>query len=398
MNEGKDKKGSRFFTNDKVLIDKVKAQIVSKNLEESIEFVEPSYAAAIFDLMRRQHRDILLDLLPVLKQVVERYRYWEIRTRAAVAMAEIGKIAFHRMRNDVLEPWAVSPRPYIRASAGYPLARLAKDDTCRASVIDLLENYWTNPRWHGQGESWRYRWTAASTYKQLGFIQADWVEETIFSGLKRLAGFDDIRIADSVIHTLVVLSLQRELTNTLLALKEWIEEGSAGSKDNNEPQARCIVAILAFMVISEIHIEVSKEEDKENETDEILGRAENLFDLVRQSEKEKGKLWQMMVAVGVRSFEYRGLADEFFNLIVRWTEHCADEPQLQNTVRNLLAEVFLIVRPRYRERILNRLNRWERQNKKEHLSQMANSTKQVIKDRVLNEPLPGSPDDQIIFG
>ncbi len=158
------------------------------------------------------------------------------------------------------------------------------------------------------------------------------------------------------------------------------------------------MAILAFMVISEIHIEVSKEEDKESQSDEVLGRTENLFDLVRHSEKDKGNLWQMMVAVGVRSFEYRGLADEFFNLVARWTEHCADEPQLQNTVRNLLADVFLIVRPRYRERILNRLNRWERQNKKEHLSQMAKSTKLVIKDRVLNEPLPGSLDDQIIFG
>jgi hypothetical protein len=109
-------------------------------------------------------------------------------------------------------------------------------------------------------------------------------------------------------------------------------------------------------------------------------------------------LWQLMVAVGVRSFEYRGLADEFFNLIARWTEHAAEEPQLQNTVRNLIVDVFLIVRPRYRERILNRLNKWETQNKKECLSQMAKSAKQVIKDRVLRDPLSGAQDDQVIFG
>jgi hypothetical protein len=398
--ESEDKPRSRFMANDEALFEKVKAQIVSKKaaLEEDIEFTNPRYAAAIFDLMRRRYRAVLLDLLPALKQVVERYRYWEIRTRAAAAMAEIGKIAFHRVRNEVLDPWAGNPRPHIRASAGYPLARLAEDDTSRAAVIDLLENNWTNPRWHGQGESWRYRWTAASTYKQFGFIQADWVEEIVFSGLKKLAGFDDIRIADSVIHTLVVLSLQRELATTLLALKEWIEEGSAGNKNNTEPQARCIVAILAFMVVSEIHIEVSKEEDHETKPNESLGRVENLFDLVRQSEREQGDLWQLMVAVGVRSFEYRGLADGFFNLIARWTEYAADEPQLQNTIRNLLAEVFLIVRPRYRERILNRLNRWERQNRKKYLAEMARSTKLVIKERVLSEPLHGSPDDQVTFG
>ncbi len=234
VDQSEEEKLARYFEEEDSFFSTVGADIKLSNdePEEIIVFKDSSYPARIFGLMREKYRSLFFELLPVLREIVERHRYWEIRSRAAESIAEIGKIAFRRVRNDVLEPWAVSPRPYIRASAGYPLARLAEDDNCRASVIDLLENYWTNPRWHGQGESWRYRWTAASTYKQLGFIQADWVEKAIFSGLKKLASFDDIRIADSVIHTLVVLSLQRELTSTLLTLKEWIEEGIAGSKDN----------------------------------------------------------------------------------------------------------------------------------------------------------------------
>lgn len=397
VDQSEEEKLARYFEEDDSFCDKVGAEIKFSNdePEEIIVFKDSSYPARIFGLMRDKYRSLFFELLPVLREIVERHRYWEIRSRAALALAEIGKIAFRRVRTQVIDHWASNDRAYVRAAVGYPLARLAEDSTTRLAVEHLLGEWC---RFRVQGNSWRYHWTAASVYKQIGFIEADWVEDWIFNGLKKLAGIDDIRIADSVIHTLVVLSLQRPLANILVVLKEWIEEGIAGNKDNTEPQTRCIVAILAFMVISEIHIEVSKEEDNETEPDEALGRAENLFNLVQQSEREKGDLWQLMVAVGVRSFEYRGLADEFFNLIVRWTEHCADEPQLQNTVRNLLAEVFLIVRPRYRERILNRLNRWERQNKKEHLSQMAKSTKLVIKDRVLNEPLLGSPDDQIIFG
>lgn len=388
---------SRFDTHDEDLTELVRADIKpsDEKLEEIIEFRDEQYVSAISDLMRRRYRNVFLDLLPALKQIVERHRYWEIRTRAAATMAEIGKIAFHRVRNQVLEPWASDPKAYIRASVGYPLARLVEERSSRAVVIDLL-NDWSNPQWRGLGETWRYRWTAASVYKQIGYIEQDWAEDVAFRGLKKLAGFDDIRIADSVIHTLVVLSLQRQLENVLLALKEWIDEGVAGSKDNIEPQGRCIVAILAFMVMSEIHIEAYKEKDEVIDEDISLN-ASNLFDLVRKSETRKGEMWQLLVAVGVRSFEYR-LANAFFDLIARWTDYAADDLHLQNTVRNLLADVFVEAQPRYREHMLNRLNRWTRQTRNKGLTEMANSAKEKIKERVLNEPhAASSVEDRIIF-
>jgi hypothetical protein len=392
-----EKPPSRFATADDELISQAKAEISPSGdgLEEVLKFKDEQYVGATFSLMRRRYRNVLLDLLPALKQVVERYRYWEVRYRAALAVAEIGKMGFHRVRSQVLQPWAGDPRAYVRASAGYPLVRLAEDETSRSAVEGLLAD-WTDERWSGPGETWRYRWTAASTYKQIGSIEADWARNWAYQGLKKIAGFDDIRLADAVIHSLVVLSLQGQLEQVLLTIKEWIEEGSAGSKEEQAPQVRCIVGILAFMVLSEVHVELATEEKEE--ADEAGIQAGNLFELVRQSEAEKGDYWQLVVAVGVRAFEYR-LADHFFNLIARWTRYAADDLSLQDTVRNLLADVFVQVRPRQREHILNRLNRWQRQTKEEHLAAMVVSAKARIKERVLSEPLPTSTEyDKIVFG
>lgn len=395
--EEDEKPRSLFATADDTLIVQVQAEITRSDdgLEDVLKFKDERYVTAILNLMRRRYRNVLLDLLPALKRVVERYRYWEIRSRAALAVAEIGKIGFHRVRSQVLEPWAGDPRAYVRAAVGYPLARLAEDEASRSAVKGLLAD-WTDERWNGRGETWRYRWTAASTCKQIGSIEADWAKDWAYQGLKTVGGFDDIRLGDAVIHSLVVLSLQGQLERVLLTVKEWIEEGSAGSEEEQAPQIRCIVGVLALMVLSEIHIELATEEKEEATKAGI--QVGNLFELVRQSEAEKGEYWQLVVAVGVRAFEYR-LADAFFDLIARWTQYAADEPALQNTVRNLLADVFVGVRPRDRERILNRLNRWQRQTKDEHLAEMAASAKIKIKDRVLGEPLPVSPaQDGIVFG
>lgn len=356
------------------------------SLEKILTFQDKLYAATLFELLRQRYPDLLLDLLPVLKQIVEKYRYWDIRSRAAIAVAGISEIGFHQVRTRVLEPWASSSRDYVRASVGYPLAWLAKEEVSRPAVEGLLDN-WTNEDWEGLGEAWRYRWSAASTYKQIGALDiagATWPMDWACQGLTKLAGFNDIRIADAVIHSLVVLSLQGRLERVLLTIKSWIEGGSAGDKDNIVPQTRCIVGILAFMFLSEIHIELATEEkEKAQEAGVDVG---NLFELVCQSENEKAKYWQLMVSIGVRSFEYkfgnRSLAHDFFDLIERWTQYAADEPVLQNTVRNLLVEVFIQARlPLRREHILNRLVKWQKHSKDRHLKEMAISTREKINDR-----------------
>jgi hypothetical protein len=388
--EEEEKPRSHFRRRDDKLIKLVKAKLYPSEdgMEHYLAFEERQYATTLLDLMRRWYPSLLLDLLPALKQIVEQYSYWDIRSRAALTVAEIGKIGFQQVRVRVLEPWASNlHRSYIRASVGYPLARLSEDETTRAAVENLLDD-WSDENWNRRGETWTYRWAAASTYKQIGALEIDegtWPMDWAHQGLTKLAGFNDRRIADAVIHSLVVLSLQGQLERVLLTIKAWIEGGSAGDKDNAIPRTRCIVGIWAFLVLSEIHIELATEEkDEAQEADVDIG---NLFELVCQSESEKSEYWELMVAVGLRSFEYkfgsRSLSNDFLDLIGRWTKYAADEPILQNVVRNLLVDVFFQVHlPLRRDHILNRLTRWQKYSKNRHLKEMASSAKEKIKEKI----------------
>jgi len=384
-----EKPRSPFMTADDELIEKVQAQTQYDHslLEETITFKNEQYPDAIFTTLRKRHRGLLLDLLPALKLIVERYRYWEIRYRAALAIAEIGKLGFQRVRTLVLEAWADDERDYVRASVGYPLAWLALDNNSRKAVQAVVAD-WIALHGRNSSESWRYCWTVASVCRDIGLIDEEWAQQWAYADLRTTAGFDDIRIADAVIHSLVVLSLQGQLEKVLLTIKGWIEQGNARSADDIAPEVRCIVGILAFLALSEIHVELATEEPTEAKAAGV--QVGNLFQLVCQSETEAGIYWQLVIAVGIRAFEFR-MADEFFNLIEGWTRYAADDPAFQVTVLNLLVAVFAKVRPRQREHILNRLSRWQ-QRKDEKLAQMAACAKRKISGA------PPTLAPRIIFG
>jgi hypothetical protein len=381
-NDNEKKKTSSYFDNPDVeLTNKARAEIVREKggLEEILKFSEPEYESAVIQLLRDNYRNVLLDLLPALKRIGE-YSYWEIRSRAAEAVAEIGKMGFFRVRSQVLDPWSRDQRPYVRAAVGYALSRLYDDQNIRTAVNDLLNNWsdleqpWSDADW-----AWRVRWTAASVYKQIGLKDP----ETAFVGLKRIARHDNIRIADAVIHTLVVLSLQGHLEAVICTLGDWVAEGTGSRDHDKEREIVCIVAILAFVVLSGIHVEVSKEEDTlDAQSDQFKAKAGNFFELVRKSAAERGKVWQAVVGLGIRALEYN-FGSPFFDMIAQWAKPAFKDNRLCETLCDLLAEIFQSTQPKYRERILNQLNKWERKTNDEPLSSVAHSVKSEIKRRVL---------------
>jgi hypothetical protein len=375
-----EKKTKSYFGNsDDELIENAQAKIIrtQDKREEILQFKQAEYEAAIFQLLRDSYRNVLLDLLPALKRIGEN-TYWQIRSRSAEAVAEIGKMGWHRVRSKVLEPWSSDQRPFVRAAVGYALSRLYDDDVMRAAVKDLLTNWsdeeqsWSNTEW-----AWRVRWTVASSYKHIGLTDPEFAYE----GLKKIARHNDIRIGDSVIHTLVVLSLQGQLEQIIDTLGDWVAEGTGGQGHDQEREIVCIVAILAFTVLSNIHVEVM-EEKIEVETEQFTAKAGNLFDLVRKSAAERGKIWKSVVSLGVRAFEYK-MSENFFDLIERWSKYTDKDARLLDTICDLLSEIFQSIQPRYRERILNKLSVWENRTKDKPLANMAHCAKVEIKRRVL---------------
>lgn len=383
-----EKPPSRFGSPYDILIHQVEARMFSSDdgLEQILKFQDEHFSPAIFDLLRRRHPDILLDLLPALKLIVEQYRYWQIRSRAALAVAEIGKLGFQMTRSQVLEPWARDQRAYVRAAVGYPLARLAEDKTYRSAVQSMLGD-WTDEHWTGPGLVWRYRWTAASTYKQIGSTDLEWGKNVAYGGLKKIAGFDDIRLADSVIHSLVVLSLRGQLDRVLLVVKEWVEDITEDDEEQTS-QIRCLVGILAFVVLAQVHVElVPEDREKAREADAQVG---NLFELVCQGESEGSDIWQLAVLVGLQAFEWR-MPDIFFNLIAHWTEQADDSMASTTAISNLLAEVYSLVNRLRQEHIWNRLGRWECQTKDERLAKMATLAKSQIQGLSLGKLVISPP-------
>ena len=372
---------SRFENQDDVLIANVNAEIIKSEdkLEEIIQFQEIEFADAIFHMLREKYRDILLDLLPILRSVVENYRYWEVRSRAASAIYDIGKIGFYRVRSKVFERWAVHKNAYVRASVGYPVIRFIQDEDTSWAVKEMLDDWITKQ--YGN-RTWGFRWSAASTLKQIGTVGDEKTSKWSYDRLTEIAGFDDVRVADAVIHTLVVFSLQDQLMNVLLTLKQWIEEGSAGEDINSAPQIRCVVAILAFLVLSQIHIEVDHVEEDTGTDDGQVFESTNLFDKIRQS--ESGELWELIVALGVRAFEFK-MSKSFFDLIKHWTYHSKDDINLRDTVCSYLVDVYWQVQPLNKEFIYNTLSQWSKNDANEHLSEMANSAKERIRDRMFND-------------
>jgi hypothetical protein len=142
------------------------------------------------------------------------------------------------VREQVLVPWAGDPRAYVRASVGYALAYLAEEETYQVQVKQLMTDWVNTPPGRERGETWRYRWAAASACKQIGIIESEWAKDLAYQGLTDLARFNDIRIADSVIHSLVFLSLQGQLITTLSVLKKWVDENGVNDKDNEAAETR----------------------------------------------------------------------------------------------------------------------------------------------------------------
>ena len=377
VTETEEEKNSRslFDIADEDLIESLNVEIVRTDdgLEEIIRFKKEGYATAIFDLMRRRYRRIFLDLLFALKQVVEKHHYWEIRYRAAVAVAEIGKLGFYQMRSQVLEPWARDKRGYVRAAVGYPLAQLVRDKQYQAGVKELLNDWIKND----SDDATHCRWTAASAYKQIGLIGTDWAKEWAYLGLKEIASFDDT--SAPVIHSLVVLSLQGQLESVLYALKGWMEQEDDDNEDVDTARNRHIVAVLTLWLLSEIYIEVA---DDQEETSEI-GTENNLFSLIQQSQANDGMVWRLAVSLGVRAFEHNQ-NNSFFALIARWSSYAAKNGSWRDTLSDLLVGIFVKTDvPLDREYIWNTLKLWANQKDEKSLAHLGNLTRVKIKRRVL---------------
>jgi hypothetical protein len=385
-----DKKGAHLFEQtDEELVNSVRARIVRKEDQaaEVVEFKEEIYPRVILELLRTKYRPRLVELLPGLGKLGE-HPYWEIRARAAYAVAEIGKLDFYRARRQVLEVWARDDRPYVRAAVGYTAHRLIQDGIADTEVRKMLDE-WADPK---ESRGWKFRWAAAAAHKQVGKDHPN----IALPSLKLVARNDDIRVADAVIYALLVISFDDKLKAVLSALKEWLDEDT-GSK--TEPNVVPLVATLSFLTLGNAYTSRAEHEPDDGEEQE-----DDCFLALLTADTEG--TWRAVVSAALsRALKYR-LADEAFDVLKGWARQVQDSDVRLAAVRDMIADWYMTLWHDGHQigmtGTLNRLKRWI-QGKDKAVRKVAQVTIAEIRQRVdavpLSVPPPGnSSEKSITFG
>jgi len=372
-----------FGETDEELLARARARIVRKeeHVAEIVEFENPDYARAVLELLRQKYWSRVLELLPWFGKLGEE-PYWEVRARAAYAVAEVAKLDFGWARHQVLEVWARDERAHVRAAVGYTASRLIEDQVGADRVREMLHQ-WANPE---STRGWRYRWAAAAAYKQIGQSHPD----IAFQGLELAARNDDIRVADAVVYALLVISLDDKLKEVLCALQGWLDQDPGRKKDSNSVP---LVATLAFLALGNAHTGLaSKPAEGEGE------EKEDAF-LSLLASDASGECQQVVRSALHRALEYR-LLDDALAILESWAcESETNESRLW-AIRDLLAGWYMELWAKKHEiglnRVLNELKRWAK-DESWSTRQAAAMTRAEIDRRVRGTPAPAPP-RRIIFG
>jgi len=390
QHEGEEYEAALFERTDEELVAKAKARIVfdDEQAAEIIEFKDTQdqssqYQRVILELMRTRFRPRLVELLATLGKLGE-HPYWQIRTRAAYAVAEIAKLDFHRARRQVLETWAQDNRPYVRAAIGYMTSHLVEDQAWGPQTSKMLEE-WANPK---ENRNWKFRWAAAAAYKQIGLTHP----EIALPGLKLVARNDDIRVADAVIYALLVISFDDKLEAVLQALGEWLEE--EGGEETVVP----LVATLAFLALGNAYTGLAEQEaeGKEEKTGDRL--------LALLAADSEGTCRSIVTAALFKALKYK-LTDEAFDVLKGWAKQTQGDDARFNAVRDLIADWYMaLYEDRHQigtEGTWNRLQLWA-QDENDAVKALAQATLEEIRRRTDAASLPSSPykatGKAIVFG
>jgi len=384
--EYRDEEGEWLFRQSTVeLLESAMARSVSVEniVGRRIVFKKRSYQARVLDLLRDEYPRRLLELLPWLYNLGQ--ERWEIRSRAAEAVAEIGKIDFAYIRRKVLEKWANDQRHYVRAVIGYTVSKLLRDQVAQDQVRKML-NEWGDPKEH---RGWKFRWAAAAAYKQIGLEDAD----LALNGLKEVARNDDIRIADAVIYALLVISFDDKLKTVLDALGAWLEEDEGSKKESNVVP---LVATLAFLTLGNAYTSQA-----EREPDDGKDPEEDEFLILLAADGT----WRSVVLSALAKTLKYNLTDEAFDVLKGWARQTGDDDDRLSTLCDLIADWYMGLWHDGHQigmvSTLNRLKRWN-QDGNRAVKRVARVAKGEISRRVDAAPLPSSKNNDgeksIVFG
>ena len=209
-----------------------------------VRYIDDRYAGEILDYARQHYEKQIMDICKALQKpfIEQQPNNVNVRILMARAIATLTQTNWHEALVPILSGWAICPQAYMRATVGYALDQVLRDETYVGNARHLLNEWITAPI---VGEtSWHLKWTVASACKQMGLIdiefglaylkklasylgqrdlgRAESVDELVFLLL-------DSQVESQVVYTaiqysMVVLCLQGYMESVMHELQLWISE------------------------------------------------------------------------------------------------------------------------------------------------------------------------------
>ncbi|MCP4157001.1 MAG: hypothetical protein GY757_55325, partial [bacterium] len=159
-----------YTLSESELLRRCHAQI-SKDIltySDTVEFVDERYAGKLLDILLRSNRNVLLFIVPMLREYVETHHRPSQRRFAAVSLGRIGVIDPESITLPVIDNWARKDEKIQRVNVGYLFEGvIASGDPVYMSIC--LQNL----KHMALSMNIEQQWTAIAAYKQIGFHRLD---------------------------------------------------------------------------------------------------------------------------------------------------------------------------------------------------------------------------------
>ncbi|MGA7192147.1 MAG: hypothetical protein WBW94_00850 [Anaerolineales bacterium] len=232
-----------------------------KVLIKKVRFVDHRYAAEILKYSRTNFESQLAKICDLLeKKFILNNQDVSIRMPMARVIAMLGQSNWDGAFIPIIYNWATNPDSKVRASVGYALEQVFRDNLYIGNLRNLL-NQWCSDIVGGQ-EGWNLKWTVASACKSLGLTDISLGLEYLRK-LATFVGQRDLRQAKSneeliamifdsqiegafvftaIQYTMVVFCIQGYIPQVIKELQKWSTESS-----DDTPLA--LIATLLFLGI-----------------------------------------------------------------------------------------------------------------------------------------------------
>ncbi|MBK9781262.1 MAG: hypothetical protein IPP55_14605 [Anaerolineales bacterium] len=348
-------------------------------LAVTVKLADDESVDRILKIIQEKHSYLLFNFVPVLREVVETQpQNWDLRWRSAIALCHISEIDTPFVYKNIIEQWAKDARAYVRIGVGYYFYYILSgaahiQEGSKKYLLDNLDKLASLKNFNK--DFWEYKWTVAAASEKIGLLEDEVAGSLANKYLEQVAGINHIRVADAVVHALVDWSIKQKFPHVFNILVRWAESGSAGDgKEDNPFEIRCIVALIAFGVITETHYEILSDGNKRQESIFPVDILKNIWG--KRTKKEN--LWNGIITIGVRYFDFK-MGNYFFEMIENWTEIVSDTDFLIQFVSDWLKEIHIIKHPKHLE---NRLKNVWSKSKNKKLVSIAEMTHEKIKHSI----------------